>query len=92
LTGNDQDLRSSAGVEDLASGQRLEPGHGQAFVLTTGGRVHTASAPHAAAVQLVIQMLVYRQAVIFYPAVCRTHRKLDQASALLAQRCKATLS
>lgn len=36
LTGNDQDLHASAGVEDLASGQCLEPGHGQALMFAAG--------------------------------------------------------
>lgn len=54
LTGNDQNLHSSAGVEDLASRQCLEPGHGQAFVLAAGSGVCTASTPQAAAVQLVV--------------------------------------
>lgn len=54
LTGNDQDLHASAGVEDLASGQCLEPRHRQAFVLAAGSGVCAASAPQAAAVQLVV--------------------------------------
>lgn len=37
LTGDDQDLRASAGVEDLAGRQRLQAGHGQALVLTAAG-------------------------------------------------------
>lgn len=59
FAGDDQDLHASAGVEDLAGRQRLQPGHRQAFVLAAGGRVHTAPALDAAAVQLVIHMLVH---------------------------------
>lgn len=75
FAGDDQDLHARAGVEDLAGWQRLQPGHRQAFVLAAGSRVHAAPALDAAAVRLVIHMLVHRQAVIFYPAVYKTHRK-----------------
>lgn len=77
FAGEDQDLHACAGVEDLAGRQRLEPGHGQAFVLAAGGWVHTAPALDAAAVQLVIHVLVHRQAVVLYPAICKTHSKWD---------------
>lgn len=71
FAGDDQDLHARAGVEDLAGRQCLKPGHGQALVLAAGGRVHAAPAPDAAAVQLVIHVLVHRQAVVLYPAICK---------------------
>ena len=75
FTGDDQDLRARARVEGLARGQCSEPGHGQALVLAAGSRVHTAPALDTAAVQLVIHVLVHRQAVIFYPAICKANSK-----------------
>lgn len=75
FAGDDQDLHARAGVEDLTGRQRLQPGHGQAFMLTAGGRVPAAPALDAAVVQLVVHVLVHRQAVVFYPAVCKAHRK-----------------
>lgn len=59
LAGDDQDLQASTGVKDLASWKCLQSGHGQALVLTAGGRVRAASALDTAAVQLVIHMLVH---------------------------------
>lgn len=75
LAGNDQDLRARAGVEGLAGGQRPEPGHGQALVLAAGHRARAAPALDAAAVQLVVHVLVHREAVVFYPAIWKAHRK-----------------
>lgn len=77
LAGDDQDLRARAGVEGLAGGQRPEPGHGQALVLAAGHRARAAPALDAAAVQLVVHMLVHREAVVFYPAIWKAHRKSD---------------
>lgn len=71
--GDDQHLRAHAGVDDLAGRQRLQPGHGQASVLAAGGRVRAGPAP--AAVRLVVHVLVHRQPVALYPAICRRHSR-----------------
>lgn len=70
LAGNDQDLHPSAAVEDLARGEGLEAGHGQALVLPTGCGMQAPPAPDAAAVSLLVHILVHRQVVVFNPAIC----------------------
>lgn len=75
FAGDDQDLHARAGVEDLAGRQHLQPRHGQAFGLAAGGRVHAAPALAAAAVQLLVHVLVHRQAVVLYPAICKAYRE-----------------